>query len=316
MKKNYFFILFLVVNLSGCDMFIGDKVEVPPAHVGKVLTKNGYQPETITPSKFRLPKCWAYCDRLVLLQTSDTGFKESMTVFMPDDKLELLVEVRGTMTIPTASKVVENLYDRLVAKEIDSVTSMIDAKTVYTTYGQQALRGIVRSEIVKYTIADVLAQREAIANNIHAAIVRKLETTNTPIVVSRFELAEVNPPKVIVEAQEKAKEREIAVQQAEADAQVKLTEAELALEVAKKNRLVEREKAEAIAEQNRIAASSITEGVLEYKRLETAQAIYEAVSKNGNTIIIPADASGFANISGSLIQAKVTGQELARALRK
>jgi len=80
--KNIVFLL-LVGLLTAC----GDKVEVPPAHVGKILTKNGYAPETIPPSKFRLPACWAYCDKLVLLQAADQGFKESMEVFMPKDSL-------------------------------------------------------------------------------------------------------------------------------------------------------------------------------------------------------------------------------------
>ena len=291
----------------------GAKVEVPPAHLGKVLTKNGYSPETLSPSKFRLPPCFAYCDKLVLLETADNSFVESMPIFMPVDKLNLTVEVRGTLTIPTDKSIVDPLYKRLTSKATnDRNISIIGATTIYRTYGQQALRGIVRSEITKHTISEILSNREAIGESIHAAITKKLYETNTPIKISRFELDNVQPPQVIVTAQEKAKEREIAVQQAEADANVKLTEAKLALEIAKKDSLVESERAEDIAEQNEIASKSITAEVLAYKKLETAEKIYMALSKSDNVIIVPADSSGFSNLTDDAVLAKMLGQQFGK----
>lgn len=303
--KRPLLIATIVSALTAC----GQAVEVPPAHVGKVLTRNGYNPETIQPSKFRLPWCWAYCDKLVLLEVSDSSLREDLTVFMPDDKLNLKVEVRGTFSIPSDENTINSLFDRLPAKG-DGKVLRIDSHKVYSTYGQQAVRGIVRSELTKSTIQDVLSQREAIGQNAHETIARKLKATKTPVMISRFELADVQPPKVIIEAQEAAAEREIDIQKAEADAQVDLVKAEKDLEIAKKNRLVEKEKAEAIAEQNQIAAESITPEVLAYKKLETAVEIYKAVSANGNTIVIPADSSGFSDISGDAVLAKLLGKEL------
>lgn len=305
MKKIFAVLTFAL--LTAC----GQHVEVPPAHVGKILTKNGYAPETVTPSKFRLEPCWAYCDHLVTLEVSDNKLNEKIKVFMPKDKLNLSVDIRGTFSIPNDEKTINTLFDR-VPSEYAGDTSKINADKVYSTYGQQAVRGIVRSEITKYTIQDVLENREAIAGNIHAAITKKLKDTKTPLMISRFELANVQPPKVIVEAQQAAKEREIDIQKAEADAQVELVKAERELEVAKKDRLVEREKAEAIAEQNRIAAKSITPEVLAYKKLETAIEIYKALAQNGNTIIIPADSSGFSDITGDAMMAKLLGKELRK----
>ena len=298
----------MVIGLSAC----GAKVEVPPAHVGKVLTKNGYAPNTIKPSKFRLPKCWTYCDKLVVMEANDTGFGETLTIFMPEDKLNLTVDVRGTLTIPTDNKTVNSIYDRVVSEPIHSQLAIIRAETVYRTYGQQALRGIVRSELTKYDIATIMSNRESISQNIHAALEKKLGSTNTPLKVSRFELADIQPPKVIVTAQEDAKRREIDIQKAEADAQVDMVKAERDLEVAKATRLVEREKAEAIAEQNRIAASSITPQLLAYRKLEVAERIYTELAKSSNTIIVPADSSGFSDINSDAVLAKMLGKELKK----
>lgn len=310
MKKIILFFV-LAVSLLVLTKACGSKVEVPPAHIGKVLTKNGYSPESIKPSKFRLEPCWAYCDRLVLLEVSDSSLVERLPVFMPKDKLNLAVDIRGTFSIPSDGKTTDALFDRVTADGTGTVTK-IDAKKVYLIYGQQAVRGIVRSEITKYTIQDVLQNRESIGQNIHAAIAKKLKETNTPMVISRFELADVQPPKVIVAAQQAAKEREIDIQKAEADAQVDLVKAERELEVAKKNRLVEREKAEAIAEQNRIAAKSITPEVLAYKKLETALEVYKALAASGNTIIIPADSSSFHGITDDAVLAKMLGKEMKK----
>jgi len=157
-----------------------------------------------------------------------------------------------------------------------------------------------------------LSNRETIGANIHAAVVAKLEETNTPIRVSRFELADVQPPAVIVKAQEAAAERDIAVQKAEADARVAIVEAERALEIAKKDRLVEREKAEAIAEQNRIAAEAITPQLLEYRRLEVQERVMTALanSKNEGLIVVPLDSNSINSTTNAAVFGKVAGKEI------
>lgn len=306
--------LLFVFVLLGCCVGCGERVQVPPAHVGKILTKNGYAPETVPPSKFRLPACMAYCDKLVLLEAADKGFSENMVVFMPKDKLNLTVEVRGTLSILTDQKTVESIFDRVTSTvwAEDKSIGYIALTQVYKTYGQQAVRGVIRSEIVKHSISDILAQREAIGENIHSTLSAKMKDSSVPILVSRFELANVQPPKVIVEAQQAAKEREIDIQKAEADAQVDMVKAERDLEVAKKTRLVEREKALAIAEQNRIAAKSITPQLLAYRKLEVAERIYSDLSKSNNVIIVPADSSGFSNINDEIVLSKMLDRSIAK----
>lgn len=308
MKKTIA-LLVLSLVLIGC----GKLVEVPPAFTAKILTKNGYAPETISPSKFRLQHCVAYCDKLVLLEASDQGFVEKIKVFMPKDKLNLTIDVRGTLSIPTDNKTVDSIFDRVTSDPWvnDEDVGIISLMKVYRTYGQQAVRGVVRSEIVKYTISDILAQREAIGGNIHNELFEKMSETKIPIRISRFELASVQPPDVIVNAQQAAKEREIDIQKAEADAQVELVKAERDLEIARKNRLVEKEKALAIAEQNRIAAQSITPQLLAYRKLEVAESIYKALSQSDNVIIVPADSSGFSDLNDDVVLSKLLGKQFA-----
>lgn len=303
-----------VLLASALAVGCGIKTEVEPAHVGKLLGKNGFAPETIPPSKFRLPMCWAYCDKLVVLETSDRPFKEELDLFMPKDKLKLTVDIRGTLSIPTNPPIVDSLFDKVPAEYVNERFGKITAGKVYNTYGQQALRGVVRSELAKYEISDILANREAISQQIHAAVTSKMKATSTPLLVTRFELARIDPPAVIVEAQEAAKEREIDIQKAEADAQVQLVEAERALAVAKTERLVQKEKALAIAEQNQIAADSVTPELLAYRRIEMMEKVYSELARSENVVIVPMDNSALTSVTDDVVLSKMLGKELKTAI--
>jgi regulator of protease activity HflC (stomatin/prohibitin superfamily) len=276
---NKFARVFLIALVAMFAAACGERVEVPPAHVGKILGKNGFQPETIPPSKFRLPACLAYCDALVTLETSDIPFTEKMQVFIPSDRLNVNLELRGTLAIRTDTTVTDPIFDRIVAGEDRHIT----VEEVYNTYVQQVTRGTVRNVTTEHDIAWIIDNRDAFALELFAAIREKLTSTGAPIEVARLELSNFQPPPVIVKAQEQAKTREIAIQQAEADARVAMVEADRALEVAQKTRLVDREKALAIAEQNDIAAKSVTAELLAYRRLE----VIEALAESGNTIFFP-----------------------------
>ena len=50
-------ILVSAMALTACNPW-GERVEVPPASVGMVLSANGYQGDVILPSRFRLSPCF------------------------------------------------------------------------------------------------------------------------------------------------------------------------------------------------------------------------------------------------------------------
>lgn len=78
-----------------------------------------------------------------------------------------------------------------------------------------------------------MQNRDAIAHEIMETLHTRL--TGTLIQILQIDLADMQPPEVIVSAQEAAKKREIEIQQAEADKLVKLTQAEAALQIAASN---------------------------------------------------------------------------------
>ena len=100
--------------LAGFLAACGQVVEVPPAHVGKILTKEGFRPDVVPPSKFRLAACMAYCDALVILEAADRGIKEEMNLFMPKDQLQLGFDVRATVSISNDQRTVDSIFARIL----------------------------------------------------------------------------------------------------------------------------------------------------------------------------------------------------------
>ena len=278
--KKLFLIPIIAASLAAC----GEAVEVPPAHVGKVLTKNGYKPDTIPPSKFRLEMCWAYCDKLIVAEMSDIGLKEQFRLFMPKDQLNMSFDIRFTMSLRQDEKVIETIYNRIPADVDEDGDAIISALKVYQTYGQPVVREVIRTVVSKYSINEVASSREAINAEVFDAVSKALN--GTPISVKRLAFADMQFPDVIVRAKEIAAERRAAIQQAEAEKQVTLVNMQAELEKAKAERAVRRERAEAAKEENKIFSESVTDEYLKYKTLE----VLETLAQNPNTVFVPYEA--------------------------
>ena len=282
--KKIVALLVLSVALVGC----GEVVEIPPAHVAKLSTPNGLGGETLTPSKIRLSSFCITCDSLVLLQAADFGVKEQLTLFMPKDKLNLTIDVRGTLSLSNDKDTVNRVFSRIPPQQKSQRVSLISMNSVYSTYAAPVIRTAVRSALTEYSIMDIMENREGIGSEIAADIKEKLK--GTPISVLRIELADVQPPDVIVKAQEKAKEREIAIQQAEADKQVALKQAEAALEVAVKQQQVDLKEAETQV----LVAKKLAEGVSPaFVTQRSLKILDKAMENPAKTFFLPQEA--FAN---------------------
>lgn len=281
--KIFLLVLFTTFFLIGC----GEKVEIPPAHVGKLSTQNGLQEGIIPPSMIRLSNMCITCDNVILAEASDFPTRESLVIYMPKDQLNLEVHLRGIVTISAKKSNINQIFARVTAKETsNNRVKIISLTNVYTIYAQPVIREIVRSYLTNYTIAEVMENRSKVSQELMKQIRKKLELT--PITVKQLGLADVQPPKVIVKAREAAKEREIAIQRAEADKQVKLKEAEAALEVAKKQQQVDLKEAETQVLVNKKLAEGVNQAFVTQRWLK----VMDQLSKNtdGKVIILPFEA--------------------------
>lgn len=296
-----FMMIAMVPLLAGC---IGERVEVPPAHIGKVLTKNGYKPDNYAPSKFRLDMCIFYCDKLVLAELSDRGMKESFRLFMPRDQLNMQFDIRFTMSLRDDPKSIDTMFARIPPQDASghSAHGLISSAAVYHTYGQPILREVIRTVVAKYEINEVASSREAINAEIYEAVSEALK--GTPISVKRLAFADIQFPEVIVQAKIKAAERRAAIQQAEAEKQVVLVNMQTQLEQAQADRAIRRERALAAQEENQIFAESVTDKYLAYKNLE----VLSKMAENPNTVFVPYEALDALGLSNRVFNPSVSKQ--------
>lgn len=256
----------------------GVSVEVPPAHVGKLSTSSGLQKGIIPPSKLRLEGMCFTCDSLVVVEASDFPVKETMVVFIPQDKLNLTVEVRGTVSITSDDANVERIFSRVSAVETkEERVKLIPIETVYKVYGEPVVREAVRSLITQYNIMTVMQNRDRISQELTKLVQEKLSAS--PLTVLQFGLADVQPPPVIVAAQEAAKEREIAIDQAEANKQVSLKEAEAALAVAIKQQQVDLKEAETEVLVNMKLAEGVSPAFIAQRSLKVLNVLAQSENK-------------------------------------
>lgn len=256
------------IATTGC----GDKVEVPPAHVAKVVSESGYQEGIITTSKFRLSPCLAYCDKLVTLNVSDQRKVEPVQVFMPQDKLVIDVDVQTTLSVDP--KKTEALFTSLVPSDDgdgNNSTNTIKWDSIYDTYAKNIINAETREFLSKYSIAELSSNLEVITTQLRTHLT-KVISQRTPFTVRYVGLSKVKYPDVITKAQEGAAKRREEIQTEEAQLQISKVKLERELQEARLTRQIEFEKAQTEAAAFKTQAQSITPEVLKKQELDNQAA--------------------------------------------
>lgn len=266
--KNILAATAVALLLTAC----GQKVEVPPAHVGKIMTKDGYQETLIPTSKFRLGKCWAYCDRLVLLDVSDQAYQEALSIFIPEDKLNLDVTIRATLSINP--KKTAELFNAIAPTEVSDFVSTIANEQVYRTYASQIIQAEVREYLSKLSISEIASSNEKINADLRAQLGKAIEAL-TPFSVRFVGITNLKYPKIITDAQESAAERREAIQKEEAQLAISKAQLERELQEARLQRAIDKEKAETEAMSQSVLAQSVDARVLQLRKLENDRAWIE-----------------------------------------
>lgn len=255
----------VVIGMAVIPYFLGQKVEVLPTEIARTMTKNGYKEDILFASKFRLDKCWFYCDRLVKVDVSDKTKREQLEIFMPKDKLILKVSVQMNMSVNPAKT--DGLFKNLKTTEINDYTSIIEWDEIYKTYAQQRVVSEVRQYLSTLSIAEVASSLEGVNRELMHRVSKSVGD-NSPFVITNLGIVDAVYPPIIVKAQENAAERREQIDQERAQLEVRTVSLERQLREAELQRKIEREQAEAEAEVQRTLANAVDPRVLELKRLE------------------------------------------------
>lgn len=257
---------FAAIALAGAMMVgCGERVEVPPGFVGKIMTKDGYQDGLIPTSKLRLPACLNYCDRLVVLDTTDKSYVEPMKIFIPSDKLVVDVDLRATLSVDPQKA--EALFNKLPQAPVNDYYSVINGQAVFSTYGQQVLQAEVRAYLTQYTISEISSSGEKINADIQV-LLSKIMSERTPFTVRYAGLTNIKYPEIITQAQENSAKRREMIAQEEAQLEVSKVQLSRELQEAKMQRAIDKEKAETEAQAQRVLAEAVDPRSLRIKELE------------------------------------------------
>lgn len=243
----------------------GESVQVPPAHVGKIMGRDGYQPNLIPTSQFRLPFCLTYCDKLVLLDVSDKSNFENLSIFIPEDKLNLEVQIRTTLSV--SPKRTEELFGSRTPKQETNSVYRIDGDDIYRTYAAQIIQTEAREYLSTMSISEIASSNEKVNADLRERISKSLRE-RTPFDVRYVGLTSIKYPKIITDAQEAAAERREAIQTEESQLKIAKIRLSRELEEARMRRAIEIEKAETEAAAQRKLAESVDPRVLELRKLE------------------------------------------------
>lgn len=260
----------LALVLTGCSV-----EQVPPAHKGKVLTRAGYKPDLVPPSRVTL---WGF-DKLVLVETGTATFKEPMTVLM-SDRLELKFDVRGRVRLSGDTNVVHSMFDDITPDE----TGLMSVKKVYATYGRMLVRNKARAVLSAYTIDDVHQSYKELSAKLYSDL--KTAFKGTPLVVSDVALGGLKFPSVVSNAVEAQKEREIAIGKERAQVEIELTKKRGEEQLAEADYRIRMVRAKTIRDENRTVSEGVTPEYLAYRRLE----VMERMASNQSAVFIPFDA--------------------------
>lgn len=265
---KYVLLICMALFMVGC----GNRVDIPPAHVGKIMTKDGYREGLIPTSKIRLDACVAYCDSLVILDVSDQAFSEPLEIFVPKDKLKMTITVRTTLSVNPNKT--EELFNLITPVKQDGDVALIESRKVYTTYAQQIVLAEVREYLSQYSIAEIASSTELINNELAVRLTKSI-SDRTPFSVRHVGLTNISYPPLIIEAQENAAQRREQIQQEEAQLQISKVRLDRELQEARLTRQIEKEKAETEAEAQRIQSVTVSANVLELRKLENQRAWIE-----------------------------------------
>lgn len=263
------------VLLTGCS---GESVEIPSGNVGKIQTKDGFQEGIRKASKFRLEKCYKFCDRLVTLDVSDSQYGLKFSTFMPKDELTMGYSV--DMMLGVKADKYDMVFTNVPFKAMSERFGAITQADVYLRYAKPVLNTSIPAIVSNFTIGQVASERTKVNNYLKAKMNEQLK--DTPFIVKHVGLVNVEYPAIITKAKERAAERkeqeDIIKQQRELD----LLQIETDLMVDQKRREVEIQKAKTKALIAKQLMTPQYETLLKYETLQ-------AMAQSSNKVIVPTE---------------------------
>ncbi len=275
MKK----IISAVVLIAAMFLVSGCNEQVPAGFQGKIMGKNGWEPEIYPPSKVWLNTVTPNPEHLYLVQTTTQKFVQPIKVLLKDKlTLNAVIVFRGRVT--QNKKILNALFNDMPMND-----KIVHTSEVYFTYGKMVVLNTARDVISQYTVDDVNKNYERITVELYQALLKKLK--GTPIDISDVTIGDIKYPEIVTEAIEKAKERRMQIEQQKAQVQIELEKAKGREAVAKAEYRIQMLKAKQVRDYNKMISQGVSKELLELKRLEIQEKMVNAIQENKNVVYMP-----------------------------
>lgn len=273
MKKTLSIALLLTCMAT---MLMGCNQEVPPGHVGRVNTPNGWNDEILKPGRHT---CYGR-DTMYLVNATNQSFTEPMNILV-GGKVNLKLDI----TVRTRA----NSEDKQqMLRTFDSVQAnskgLIDVQSMYTTFLKMKVLAIPRQVYeVQPDVATAVANSPKLALEVRRQITEAAKAT--PLIVEDVEISNYDWPQSITDAQEELVRIQLRESAAEAQVRADLKQAEGQLQVEEANKLVELKKAEAVSESIGIIKETLANSP-EYLMWHQIRVMGEAAQGPNNCFIL------------------------------
>lgn len=268
--------LLLIPLLAILAIATGCTQQVPPAHLGKLLTPDGYTPDVYPPSRVTVMGR----DALILLETATATATEPMTVIM-QDKLTLTADVRFRVRIAGDKATINSMFN-----DITPVNNRVSLAQVYETYGKMIVRNKAREILSKYTVEDVHKNYARISGEIYNAVVTSFESV--PLEIADVALGNIKYPEMVTAAVEAAAQRRMQIEQEKNQAEIDMVKKKNAERLAEADYRIEMIKAKTLRDSNKTIGDGVTPMLIQYKALE----VQAKMAENNNVVFMPYDALG------------------------
>ena len=277
------FNLFLLIMLVMAMFFAtGCTERVPPGFIGMVMTPDGLTGEVLAPGNHT-----AYNrDRMVLIEYVEKSYKEPLSILCADDlnfKFDLKIRV---MTYADDNKAVMNVLGKQGSQinwGKDATVGVLPFDILYKTYVSDPARSIARGVVSKYRTTDIRDARDAITKEITSQLNEAVK--GTPVKIMLLATSNFDYPKVITDAVEQKRKREIDIETEKAVQAMALLQMENRKILAQKEKHVRAIEAEKDAVYVRIMAKALNAKYLKLREIERDIVLYNKVAPGDKVII-------------------------------
>ncbi len=256
---------------------------IPAGKKGKIMGKNGFQPEIYPPSRVWLSNnLWNRVkEKLYLIETTTERYNLPVTVLLKD-KMTVTVPVSFRCRITDNEDVINAMFNDL--KNNDNIVTVDE---VYRVYGAMLVESTVRTVVSQYNVDELPSNYK----KLNIDIFKHLDTAmaNVPLELSDIVIGQIGYPKEVTGAIVAAKKRRMEIEKEQAQTQINLTKKAGEEKLADAEYNIKMKEAKRIRDYNKMTADGITPELLQLRQLEVQEAMVRAIQNNQNVIYMPMD---------------------------